>query len=519
MSTLTGVLDLFGKYVEPLASITDGYIQLQNRLKAVNDGLQTQAKLQDKVFAAANRSRSSYSDMVNTFASLQASASEAFGSNSETLVFSELMQKSFKLGGADSKTQSTGIDQLVKAMGTGKIDSGAFDSITANAPMMLQAIETFTGKSKAELRGMAAEGTLTAEILKNSMFAASDNINGKFSEMPMTFAEIWTVIKNTALQAFGGVIDGISSIINSGDFQSFLDAVIVGIYAAGSMLGWLVDNLEYIVPILEVIGGVLLVNIIAGIWSAAAAFMVANWTIICIVAAIVAVITAFGAMGVTVQDVFSFIGGAISVLIAWINNIPIVISNIGTWISKTIDDFVTKTVNKVIDGINKVISAINNIMGLDIKLLDDYQGSTSGMEYKEIKDYSDVYKEGSQKGSDVYTGMSEKITSFTNGFGLGSSGELPGISSEGLGTTNNPLTVQGIGSNGTLGVDMAEEDIQYLRDIAERDYINKFSTATMAPNIQVSFGDIHKEADADKVASRIQKILREQIATASEGVY
>ena len=66
---------------------------------------------------------------------------------------------------------------------------------------------------------------------------------------------------------------------------------------------------------------------------------------------------------------------------------------------------------------------------------------------------------------------------------------------------------------------MADEDLQYLRDIAEREYINKFSTATLAPNIQITFGDVHEEADADKIAGRIKKILQEEIAIASEGEY
>ncbi len=507
--------------------IADDYINLQTRLNSVNDGLQTQAQLQEKVFAAANRSRGSYSDMVGTFTNLQATAGDTFGSNSETLGFAELMQKSFKLGGADTATQSSGMDQLTQAMGSGTIDSGAFDAITTNAPMMLQAMETFTGKSKAELQSMAEEGTLTADMLKNALFASSGDITNEFSKMPMTFTEIWDRIKNVALQAFGGVIEGISNIINSGGFQTLLDAVIVGIYTVGSVLDWIVDKFDYFVPILEFISGVLLVALIENLWKAAAAawatvtpWLIAHWSILLIIAGIVAVIAVLGAMGVTVQSVFSFIGGAISVLIAWFNNIPVVISNIGTWISKTIDDFITKTVNKVIEGINKVISAINNIMGTDFKLLDEYQSSTSGMEYKELKSYSDAYKEGSQKGNDLYTGMNDKISDFTNGFGLGSTDGFTGIpDGEDLGTSNNPLTVQGVGSNGTLGVDMGEEDIQYLRDIAEREYVNQFSAATLAPNIKVSFGDIHEEADADKVAGRIQRILQEQIATASEGAY
>lgn len=90
---------------------------------------------------------------------------------------------------------------------------------------------------------------------------------------------------------------------------------------------------------------------------------------------------------------------------------------------------------------------------------------------------------------------------------------------EEAGTTNDPLIVEGTGTNGAIGVNMADEDLQYLRDIAQRDFINKFSTATLAPNISVKFGDVHETADAEKVAGRIRKILQEEIATAAEGAY
>ncbi len=514
----------FGKFfdmekVKRGMEIADNYVRLQTRLKAVNNELGTQAELQNNVFAAANRSRSSYSDMVNTFADLASAAGDTFGSNNEILSFTELTQKSLKLGGTDAKTQSAGMDQVIGAMGSGTIQEGDFDTITSTAPMMLKAMEDFTGKSADGLRKMAEQGTLTADILKKSMFAASANINDAFFNMPMTFNDIWQRIKNAALQAFGGVIEGVSKIINSGGFQKFLAVIITGIYTVGNVLNWIVGILDYIAPILETIGGVLLAAMIANLWvvataawTAAAAFIVANWTIICIVAVIVIVINLLGKLGVSLQDIFSFVGGAIGVFTTWLENIPVAISNIGVWIDK----FISGLFNGIIDGINKVVSVINKITGSDIKILDYYQGKTEGKEYKELKSYSDAYKKGAQKGSDNYTNMNNKLGGMTEGFDATAFTGIP--SKDDLGTPNNPISVQGTGANGNLAVDMAEEDIQYLRDIAERDYINKFSTATVAPNIQVSFGDIHQEADADKVAGRIQRILREQIATAGEGV-
>jgi hypothetical protein len=87
------------------------------------------------------------------------------------------------------------------------------------------------------------------------------------------------------------------------------------------------------------------------------------------------------------------------------------------------------------------------------------------------------------------------------------------------GTEMDPTVVKGTGSSGGLKVDMSEEDLTYLRDLAERDYINKFNSATLAPNITVTFGYVHEEADANKVAGRVKRILQEEIAMTAEGDY
>ncbi len=103
---------------------------------------------------------------------------------------------------------------------------------------------------------------------------------------------------------------------------------------------------------------------------------------------------------------------------------------------------------------------------------------------------------------------------------MGNLGYQPFQGSKNLpGDPSSPLKVEGTGTGGSMNVNMPDEDKEYLKNIAERDYIANVATNSLAPNISVQFGDVHQTADANKVAGRIKKILREQIATASEGVY
>ncbi|RDA73744.1 tail tape measure protein, partial [Hafnia paralvei] len=181
---------------------TDNYTNQNSRLALINDGLQTQAELQNKIYQAAQRSRGAYGETVSSVAKLGLLAKDAFSSNNETIAFAELMNKSFKISGASISESTNGMYQLTQAMAAGRLQGDEFRSVMENAPMLAQAIAKYTGKSMGELRKMSSEGEITANIIKNSLFSMADDINKKFATMPMTFETAWTRIKNQTVATF-----------------------------------------------------------------------------------------------------------------------------------------------------------------------------------------------------------------------------------------------------------------------------------------------------------------------------
>jgi hypothetical protein len=141
------------------------------------------------------------------------------------------------------------------------------------------------------------------------------------------------------------------------------------------------------------------------------------------------------------------------------------------------------------------------------KIMNEQNWSASDFGLERMS-YTDSWKKGESVGKNIYGNLEGAISKLTSSF-----------TDKSAGTELDPVTVKGYGNNGAVKVDMSDEDLKYLRDIAERNYINKFSTATLAPNVTIQFGDVHEEADADKVAGRIRKILQEEIAMTAEGAY
>ena len=202
-----------------LINTSDTMTNLHTRLNLMNDGLQTTDELQEKIFQSAQNSRGAYQDMAEMVAKLGVNAKDAFKSSDQIVKFGENMNKIFKLGGASSAEQSAGMLQLTQALASGKLQGDEFRSITENAPELIGILAEKLGKTRAEIKQMSTDGELTSDVIVNAVLDSTDKINSQFASMPMTWADVWTNIKNTTLKATQPILDGINYIVNSPTFK------------------------------------------------------------------------------------------------------------------------------------------------------------------------------------------------------------------------------------------------------------------------------------------------------------
>lgn len=211
------------------AQTADELTSIRSRINLINDGSQTTAEIMDKIYGAANRSRGSYIDMADSVAKLNMLAKDAFSSNDEAIAFVEQLNKQFKISGASIQESSAAMYQLTQAMAAGKLQGDEFRSIMENAPLLAQSIANEMGLSVGQLKEMSSQGLITADIIKNALLGSAEETNEKFSEIPMTFAEVGQSIQNQLIQAFQPVLEQISTIPQSGEFQALSEGVGVAI--------------------------------------------------------------------------------------------------------------------------------------------------------------------------------------------------------------------------------------------------------------------------------------------------
>lgn len=332
--TIQAAKTLFGS-VRKVLDWSDELSLTQSRLNLINDGTQTTIDLQNKLYQAAQRSRGSYTDMANSVSKLGLLAGDAFKNNDEMIAFSEMMNKSFKVSGAGQQEISAATYQLTQAMASGKLQGDEFRSIMENAPMLADAIAKYMGKSKGELRDLAAEGVITSDIIKNALFSAADDINAKYEQMPKTFGDAMNSMKNTAQRYMQPVADKIAEMLNSERFQTILSGILNGIRTFAGValiilqgLGWgfdfLANHMYVTIPLLGAIGAVLIGTFVpaawasvTALWAKATAWMAANAQMLLTIGIIAIVVGVLMALKTPLEIIVVVIGLLVAALAIW----------------------------------------------------------------------------------------------------------------------------------------------------------------------------------------------------------
>lgn len=258
------------KAVKGLVGLSDTITQTDARLSMMNDGLQTTAELNDMIYASAQRSRGSYLATADAVAKLGLMAGDAFSSNKETIAFMEQVNKQFKIAGTSAQGIDAAMLQLTQAMGSGVLRGEEYNSILEQAPNIIQAIAKYMDVPKGQLKEMAADGKITADIVKAAMFACADETNAKFESMPKTWSDIWTSMKNRAIKALDPVLAKINQLANSERVQrtvngllrafSVMAVVLAAVFdGVCAVYNFVADNWSWIGPIIMGIVAALLI--------------------------------------------------------------------------------------------------------------------------------------------------------------------------------------------------------------------------------------------------------------------
>ena len=337
-------LRAIGSMMGGLVSKADTFIQIMARLNTVADGTKAGQELQDSLMAAANRSRSGFAEMADSVAKLRSQAGEAFKNNDEAIAFAEQLNKLYKLGGASLEQQKAGTLQITQALASGVLRGDEFNSMMENAPLVAQKLAQHLGVSVGQLRGMAKEGELTGDALKNALLGSAVATNEEFARLPMTFGDMVTQIKNVGMYAFQPLIQSWQQFISSVEGQTFMQALQMSMFAIADValwlfnlfrdgFSWMINNMDVVMSVLSAVA--IAVAVLGAVWVAThIAMMIASWELLLpyliIIGVIFVIVLLMQMFGVSALDViagivagFVFLGTVIYDVIAIVVNVAI----------------------------------------------------------------------------------------------------------------------------------------------------------------------------------------------------
>lgn len=622
-------------------NISDELVQTTSRLNMMNDGVQTTAELVNMVYAAAQDARGSFSQMADVVARFGNNAKDAFSSSEEVVAFADLIQKQMTIAGASTQEAANAELQLSQALGSGVLRGDELNSIFEQAPNLIQNIADYLDVPIGKIREMAADGELSADVVKAAIFSAADDINSKFNEMPMTWGQIWQSMQNTALIAFQPVLQRLNDLANSEAFQTFIQGAIEAMATLASIVlnifdligtvgGFIADNWSVISPIIYgVIGALAVYAAYLGIVKAieiasAAASMIHSlamsakiavmaavtgqtmaataaqmgyngalyacpvvWIImllIALIAIIFAVCNAIAKMTGIANSGFGVITGGVNVVIQFFKNLGLTVANIALGIGNAVAALASNMMMAFHNAICNVQSWFYNLLSTACSVIEsiaaalnklpfvsfDYSGissaaddyaakaSEAGGNKEDYQSISDAFNEGFttfdafQDGwaSDAFNagaawgdGVADKVSNFSLSDVFGQT-DIPNVGdyTSGFNDTiansgvsdytsgfNDAIANSGVGDSiGSIddntgkikdSLEVSEEDLKYLRDIAEQEAINRFTTAEINVDMSGMQNTVNSGDDIDGFMTKLTDSVNEAVDNMTEGVH
>lgn len=600
-----------------IIGISDDLASTRARLNLIVDDGGSVSELEKKIMASAQRSRSAYFDTASAIASLGANAGAAFANTDEIIAFMEQINKQFVIGGASAQGQAAAMLQLTQAMAAGALRGEELNSILENAPGIARAIESYMGIAEGSIKSYAEQGLITAEVVKNAMFAAADETNAKFESMPKTWAQIWTSMQNKALSIFNPILTKINQIANSEQFTKVTDGIINGLAGIASVAtvvldllinvaSVVVDNWSWLSPIILGVaaalgvyyGRLLLVRgaelasaavsgavaVAKGIMAAATMLVTgATWAqvtaqyglnaamyacplvwiiilIIALVALFYAAVAAVNHFAGTSVSATGLICGAFMAALAFIGNIFVALWNlvvdvfvmiynlvatVANFIGNVFNDPVAAVARLFFDLADTVLSVLQALASaIDTIFGSNLSGSVQGWRDSLGGWVDSTFGKGEEvmeklNADDLKLGRFEYGAAFDMGYEFGQGVEdtvgglfdfsaMDSLGADALDAYGLGNTLDGIyGNTGdTAGntaamsdaLDIAEEDLAYMRDIAEREAINRFTTAEIRVE-QQNTNYISQDADLDGIMDAWANDFATKLDVSEEGVH
>lgn len=545
--------------IKKLVDLSDSMASTKARLALIVDDGGSVADFEKEIMALAQRSRAFYLTTARAISQMGLAAGDAFSNNDELLAFTETLNKQFVIAGTGAQQIEAATLQLTQALASGVLRGDELNSVFENAPLVVQSIADYLGVSIGEIRSMAAEGKLTADVVKNAVLSSADEVNKAVESMPMTWGQVFIMASNIALQALQPLLNGINWLANN---ISIIGPLVLGLGAPFAVFQIAAHWTQIaaaataiyhgVVNFLSIGFGILTGNTAA---ASAAVFtfnsaLLANpivWVVMLIavlIAALYAGVAAYNKFTNSAVSATGIIGGAFAALGAFIlntfiiplqNAIAMIVNFIGNIFNDPVAavkvlfyDMCLTVIGYIRNLAQGIEDLINKIPGVTVDITSGLDSFYAGLEqaqqkvkdeagwveYVQKMDFID-YSNAASAGYKFGEGIADKISGAfsldsTDAFNLG--GTFEGI-------YNNTSETAANTAASADSLNLNNEELEWMRDLAEQEAINRFTTTEIRVDMGGVTQNVASYLDAETLTHRMVEAINNGAAMGVEGVY
>ena len=550
------LIQRIGNGINGFMKQADEAMMINARIGMMNDGLMEHHELQKKILQMANDTRSGYEETVDMMSKLTMSG--AFDNTKGVMDFTDQINKAIRISGGTEEMNKSAMLQLSQALGSGVLQGDELRSLSENAPYLMKVLADGLGVARGELKGMGADGELTTDVIIKAFENQKDVINSTFENLPRTWGDVttrlgnsWTnFIQHLANDEGTGILNPLinqfyafAEWLDTPQGMSFLLTIATviewitnGLVFMGNVVGTVaslfIENWDFVSMMLLGVSAVLAGALIPKLWAMvppliaqASAWIVMNYPILMVIGSVILFMTMLHSMGVTTEQIIGTVTGIFFGLYAFLYNLVADIWNLfavfGEFLGNFCNDPLAATVRLFIgfaDTVLGILESIANAMDalFGSSMADTLAGWRSNMqswaddtfgeqvvtiERMEKLDVADNFNKGYDFGVDLSNGATQIFEDLT--------------------TSMKSMGFEGghIDSVGSIEdtVDVSNEDLEIMRELAEMESIQNFVTLT--PKVNIKTGPVSKDVDIDEIVRRIEKSIEEEMEASTKEVY
>ena len=224
-------------FAKSLLDTADAMQSINSQVRQVTSSETEYLAVQRQLLDVANSTRASLESTASLYVSTSRALKDYGYTQQEILTFTEATNNAMTIGGVQAEQQAAALMQLSQALGSGVLQGDEFKSIAEAAPILLDTIAEYMGKSRAEIKKLGSEGELTADVIFKAISGASEKFSEQAAKMPMTMGQALTVFSNNWQSM-------ISKMLNDSGAMSSI----------ASIIKMIADNLNLVVPIVAGFG-------------------------------------------------------------------------------------------------------------------------------------------------------------------------------------------------------------------------------------------------------------------------